>query len=284
MAKSKDQLFAKIDNLLSDINSKYELLKSNEELDAVELTLLEGDIDYLSNHIKALGYFVEFEVTEFVNDVALEAVPPVFAPEPDVVTSEEHRDAPEEMAFSSKVYSEEKSPAADMPIANSGPVVHTSLVEEKRVEEPVPQKVVETVVREVVEEEKVLIVEQVEVKVETVRHEEQSSRPLTINELIQQQRQAGVNMTQQFQTSTAQERVVDLKSAVSLNDKLLFIKDLFNGYSLAYSEALELLNRLNNFAEADAFLQSNYALKNGWAEKPQTVDKFYILLRKKFSN
>ncbi len=286
MAKSKDQLFAKIDYLLSDINSKYELLKSNEDLDAVELTLLEGDIDYLSNHIKALGYFVEFEEIEIVNDVVFETAPPapVFTPE-SVITKEVDSQAIfEEIPATPVVPVQTEAPAS---FVGQAPATETkiSFEEEQRAEEPVApiKKEEEPVVREVIEEKKVLVVEQVEVKVETVIQEE-STRPLTINELIQQQRLAGVNMTQQFQTSNAQERVTDLKSAVSLNDKLLFIKDLFNGYSLAYSEALELLNRFNNFAEADAFLQSNYALKNGWTEKPQTVDKFYILLRKKFSN
>ena len=78
------------------------------------------------------------------------------------------------------------------------------------------------------------------------------------------------------------DKGMDLKSSISLNDKLLFIRDLFNGYSLAYSEAIELLNRYVTFAEADAFLQTNYALKNNWAEKPQTVEKLYAILRKKF--
>ncbi|TDQ77002.1 hypothetical protein [Sphingobacterium yanglingense] len=286
MAKSKDQLFAKIDYLLSDINSKYELLKSNEDLDAVELTLLEGDIDYLSNHIKALGYFVEFEEVEIINDVVFETAPqaPVFTPE-SVITKEVDSQAIfEEIPAAPVAPVQTEAPASFVDQAPAAET-KTSFEAEQRFEEPVApiKKEEESVVREVIEEKKVLVVEQVEVKVETVI-EEESTRPLTINELIHQQRLAGVNMTQQFQTSNAQERVMDLKSAVSLNDKLLFIKDLFNGYSLAYSEALELLNRLNNFAEADAFLQSNYALKNGWAEKPQTVDKFYILLRKKFSN
>ena len=45
--------------------------------------------------------------------------------------------------------------------------------------------------------------------------------------------------------------VSDLKAAINMNDKLLFVKDLFNGYSLAYSEAVEILNRFSNFEEAD---------------------------------
>lgn len=76
--------------------------------------------------------------------------------------------------------------------------------------------------------------------------------------------------------------IADLKSGVNLNDKLLFIKDLFNGYSLAYSEAMELLNRFDTFESADNFLKSNYAAKNNWAAKQATVDKFYEVLRRRF--
>lgn len=278
MAKSKDQLFAKIDNLLFDINSKYTRLKSDEELDAVELTLLDGDIRYLSTHIKALEYFVE-PVGKQQEQVA-ESASITFTPETQLTEKLDSQPVFEEIDEVQVPSVEERSdePAMEFSLDN----VEQDRSQQDREEEPVVSVYEEPIVHEVVEEEKVLIVETPPVEKEI--QEEQPARPLTINELIHQQRLAGVNMTQQFQTSSTQERVSDLKNAVSLNDKLLFIKDLFNGYSLAYSEALELLNRLNNFAEADAFLQSNYALKNGWADKPQTVDKFYVLLRKKFSN
>lgn len=138
----------------------------------------------------------------------------------------------------------------------------------------------EPVVKEVIIEQKEIVVETNQPSVEPPK----PSRPLTLNELIQQQKQAGVSNTQKFATSSASsaDKVTDLKSAISLNDKLLFIKDLFNGYSLAYSEAIELLNRFDNFSEADAFLQTNYAMKNGWSQKSQTVEKLYIVLRKRF--
>lgn len=76
--------------------------------------------------------------------------------------------------------------------------------------------------------------------------------------------------------------VKDLKQAISLNDKLLYIKDLFNGYNLAYAEAIDLANKLPNFEAADSFFQKNYAVKNNWAEKQATVDKFYALLNQRF--
>lgn len=76
--------------------------------------------------------------------------------------------------------------------------------------------------------------------------------------------------------------ITDLKSAITLNDKLLFVKDLFNGYSLSYSEAIEILNRFNSFDEADHYLKANYTTKNNWESKPATAEKFYALLRRRY--
>lgn len=82
---------------------------------------------------------------------------------------------------------------------------------------------------------------------------------------------------------TADAPVTDIKQAITLNDKLLFIKDLFNGYSLAYSEAVEILNRFKAYEEATTFLNKNYAVKNNWESKPETVEKFYSVLRRRYS-
>lgn len=80
----------------------------------------------------------------------------------------------------------------------------------------------------------------------------------------------------------AKAPIADLKQGISLNEKLLFIKDLFKGYNLAYSEAIDIVNKMNSFEAADSFLQSNYAVKNDWASKQSTVDQFYELLNRRF--
>ncbi|MCX2574687.1 hypothetical protein [Pedobacter sandarakinus] len=77
--------------------------------------------------------------------------------------------------------------------------------------------------------------------------------------------------------------ISDLKQAINLNEKLLFIKDLFKGYNLAYSEAIDIVNKMNSFEAADSFLQSNYAAKYEWANKQATVDQFYELLNRRFN-
>jgi hypothetical protein len=77
--------------------------------------------------------------------------------------------------------------------------------------------------------------------------------------------------------------ITDLKAAINLNDKMLYVKDLFNGYSLAYSEAIEILNRFTSFAEAEVFLKKNYVAKNNWESKPETTTKFYTLLKRRYA-
>jgi hypothetical protein len=97
----------------------------------------------------------------------------------------------------------------------------------------------------------------------------------TLNDLLASRSTANLN-------STATTGISDLKQAINLNDKLLYIKDLFNGYNLAYAEAIDLANKLPNFEAADNFFKKNYAVKNNWAEKQTTVDKFYELLNQRF--
>jgi CTP:phosphocholine cytidylyltransferase-like protein len=77
--------------------------------------------------------------------------------------------------------------------------------------------------------------------------------------------------------------ISDIKLAITLNDKLLYVKDLFNGYNLAYSEAVEILNRFNTFEEAQRFLKTNYVTKNNWEGKQATADKFYALLKRRYA-
>lgn len=110
--------------------------------------------------------------------------------------------------------------------------------------------------------------------------ENESSRPLSINEIIANQQKQSILAKPEVSDFN---KIMDLKTSISLNDKLLFIKDLFNGYSLAYSEAIEILNRFEDFASADAFLQANYYLKNNWNSKSETVEKFYIILHKRYN-
>jgi hypothetical protein len=101
---------------------------------------------------------------------------------------------------------------------------------------------------------------------------------ITLNQRMSAQMGGGSRMSDHLSA----QPISDLKSAISLNDKLMYIKDLFNGYGLAYSEAIDHLNRMQSFAEAEGFLKSNYATKNHWDDKQTTADKFFAVLQRRY--
>jgi len=102
---------------------------------------------------------------------------------------------------------------------------------------------------------------------------------LTINQKMSLAAEKNVSRTEQLSIKP----ISDIKLAITLNDKLLYVKDLFNGYNLAYSEAIEILNRFSTFDEAARFLKTNYVTKNNWESKPATVEKFYALLKRRYA-
>lgn len=294
MAKTKGQIISKIDYLFVDIQSQYNEIKKSSEIDIVDITLLEANLAALTKHFEALK--AQAQLTQSANFQHEISNKTIFTPATEISkpaddTQEVFEEIEEELPKVEDKQEEPKQAEFAFNINDVTPVVpqQDNPIESAEDVSDIAQTIEAPVLEE--EEEEVVIpvsipAKEVEIPAESVpapAAEETPARPLSINELIKQQKQAGINVTQQFQTSTAKEKVLDLKTAVSLNDKLLYIKDLFNGYSLAYSEAIELLNRFDSFAEADAFLQSNYAVKNGWAEKSQTVEKFYNLLQRKFN-
>lgn len=148
-------------------------------------------------------------------------------------------------------------PVVEEPEAQPEPIAETPEppVAEKPMFKPEPQPVTIAHTQIMVEEEQVL----------------------TLNERMSAQLSAS-RMSEQL----GAQPIADLKSAISLNDKLLYVKDLFNGYGLAYNEAIDRLNSFNTFAEAESFLKSSYTVKNHWDEKVSTADKFYALLQRRY--
>jgi len=186
--------------------------------------------------------------------------PETLTPEPVVSSAPDKQEPEAELAQPEESGAEEPVPAQEkvvMPEAESAA--------------PSASKAESPVINEVIIPERVATIE---VQPQSAAAEE-VNRP-TVNDIIFAQK------NQNQPTARYTEPVKDLKSIISLNDKLLFIRDLFNGYSLAYSEAVELVNRFDTLEAADSFLKANYAAKNNWAAKQATADKFYELLSRRF--
>lgn len=123
-----------------------------------------------------------------------------------------------------------------------------------------------------------VVIPEKDVQVESNIPAEKESQVRTLNDVISAQINKGT-----VSTAYTRQTTDDLKAIISLNDKLLFIKELFNGYSLAYSEAIEILNRFESLEAAENFLRNNYAEKNQWVAKQSAVDKFFKLLERRYA-
>ncbi|MXV14600.1 hypothetical protein [Hufsiella ginkgonis] len=150
------------------------------------------------------------------------------------------------------------------------PVKAPEPVAEEKAPEPAPA-IAGPVVHEVVIRERTVAIDTLPGPAEA------PAKAPTINELLSAGLKTSATAAQYTQP------VSDIKSAVNLNDKLLFIKDLFNGYSLAYSEAMDMANRAGSYDAAVKFLEANYGGKNQWSAKQATVDKLYAIITRRFS-
>jgi hypothetical protein len=174
---------------------------------------------------------------------------------------------------------EMESPGGEEDEIGPEPFLVTEPVHE---EEPVAPEAPGELFAPVPSEEVMASPEEVAPGPEIIAPEPQPDKPvteipkLTLNDMLAVANNKSVN------TGGSRMAVTDLKQAISLNDKLRYIKDLFNGYNLAYAEAIDLLNKMPDFKTADAFLQKNYAVKNNWAAKQETAEQFYELLNLRF--
>jgi hypothetical protein len=75
-----------------------------------------------------------------------------------------------------------------------------------------------------------------------------------------------------------------LKSMLSINEKFMFINDLFDGNQDDFTKVLEFLEACESKEEAITFVEKNYLKHNIWKEGAPQVKAFIELLNKKFTS
>jgi hypothetical protein len=284
------EIFKKIGVILSELNEQYEFIENTiDNINDLELELFSANTHYLIENIEVLRkhnkqreaqptpeeappftekFFepvVQQPAQTFYPEKKDTAVKFEETPEPEII--------PEPVAAEPIIRHELIMDNIEDPIAYDEEDI--ALIEDEPETEEIPQ-VEEAPPIEVVAE--VPTPETVATPAPVAEPKTAADKPAaTIRDIIAAQL-ASTRVADKFDLPA----IKDLKGAISLNDKLLYVKDLFNGYSMAYSEAIEILNRFNRFEEADTFLKNNYVKKNNWEAKQATADKFYVLLRRRY--
>ncbi|MBK8610288.1 MAG: hypothetical protein IPL84_10155 [Chitinophagaceae bacterium] len=75
----------------------------------------------------------------------------------------------------------------------------------------------------------------------------------------------------------------DLRKAIGVNDRFLFINELFRGDEAVYERSIKTINSFSIFPEAEYWIQRELKVKNGWNDNEELVKQFYQLVKRRFS-
>ncbi len=77
--------------------------------------------------------------------------------------------------------------------------------------------------------------------------------------------------------------VKDLKKAIGINDRFLYINELFRGDEVMYERSIKTINSFAIFPEAEYWIRRELKSKLGWDDKNEVVQQFDQLVRRRFS-
>jgi hypothetical protein len=75
----------------------------------------------------------------------------------------------------------------------------------------------------------------------------------------------------------------DIRSSIGINDKYLFLNELFNNHKSNYEETLDKLNHFSNADQAKDWIITKVAPVQKWDKEDATAQSFYAILDKHFS-
>jgi hypothetical protein len=75
----------------------------------------------------------------------------------------------------------------------------------------------------------------------------------------------------------------DLKKAIGINDRFLFVNDLFRGDENMYERSLKTINGFTIYPEAEYWIQRELKVKLSWPDNSETVKLFDQLIKRRFS-
>jgi hypothetical protein len=77
--------------------------------------------------------------------------------------------------------------------------------------------------------------------------------------------------------------IKDLRKGIGVNDRFLFLSELFRGDEAMYERSIKTINGFNAFPEAEYWIARELKVILGWDESDKTVQHFYGLVRRRFS-
>ena len=120
------------------------------------------------------------------------------------------------------------------------------------------------------------------------RPTETETRKAELHETLQVEKSASLNeKLKQEKTELSQvlqdSSIKDLKKAIGLNDRFLYINELFRGDEVMYERSIKTINGFTIYPEAEYWIKRELKLKLGWNDSNPVVKQFDHLVRRRFS-
>ena len=77
--------------------------------------------------------------------------------------------------------------------------------------------------------------------------------------------------------------VKELRKAIGVNDRSVFINELFRGDEPMYERSIKTINNFRILPEAEYWMERELKIKLGWDDSREIVQHFYQLVRRRFS-
>ena len=75
----------------------------------------------------------------------------------------------------------------------------------------------------------------------------------------------------------------DLKKAIGINDRYVFVNELFRGDEAMYERSLKTINAFRILPEAEYWVERELKVRLGWDDGKTTTQHFYQLVKRRFS-
>jgi hypothetical protein len=76
--------------------------------------------------------------------------------------------------------------------------------------------------------------------------------------------------------------IKDLRKGIDVNDKFVFINDLFRGDEPMYERSIKTINSFTILQEAEYWMNRELKVKLGWKDDSEIVQHFYDVVRRRF--
>lgn len=107
---------------------------------------------------------------------------------------------------------------------------------------------------------------------------------LVSNKKVESSPMSSSGLSTAFQPQFMTDVHKTLSESISLNDKFIFVRELFGNNFSDYENALKQIEHLDSLESAESFCETNFSTKFKWNERQTAVERFMELLQNRYES